>query len=208
MKYLNYLKILLTLTLSYSLNAQALPSSGKTIESLIPKTHVIMDKAEGDLNQDGKSDLILVLKDKNEGKDQDSPPRILAVYFLDSNGEFKLISQTSNFLLKSNEGGVMGDPYSSIAVQRGTIVVQHSGGSRERWNFTHRFRFQDGGFFLIGKTDSTYDSITGESTINDSNLSTGKKEISTVDSKGKSKKRIENSGKKPLLKIEDCKIFE
>jgi len=208
MKSLNYFQVLITLGFSFSLNAQSLPSFGKTFESLVPKTHIVMDKVEGDLNQDGKPDLVLVLKDKYEGKNQDAPPRILAVYFLDSNGGFKLISHTSNFILKSDEGGVMGEPFSSISVQRGSIVIQHSGGSREKWSYTHRFRYQDGGFFLIGKTDSMYDSLTGESTVNDSNLSTGKKEIILVDGKGKSKKKTENPGKKPLLKLEDCKIFE
>lgn len=197
------------LYLPHSIFAQiSFPKSGKTPESLVPKTHEILEKSEGDLNKDGKIDLVLVLKDKNEGKGQDSPPRVLNVYFLDENNLFKLVSQSSNFLLKYDEGGAMGDPYGSTAVQKGVIVVQQSGGSRERWSYTHRFRYQDGGFFLIGKTDSVYDSITGESTVNDSNLSTGKTEITTVDSKGKSKKRMETPGKKSLIRLEDFKIFE
>jgi len=44
----------------------------------------------------------------------------------------------------------MGDPFEDVRIERGSIVIDHFGGSREKWNYTHRFRFQKGGFELIG----------------------------------------------------------
>ena len=183
---------------------QSLPTSGKTPQTLVPDSHEILERAEGDLNQDGHNDLVLIFREKNE----DGTPRILAIYFYNPKFGYQLSDYTSDFLLKSNEGGVMGDPFGSLTIKKGVIVVQHSGGSREKWSYTHRFRFQDEKFFLIGKTESVYDSMTGESKTTDSNLLTGKTEISITNSKGKSSKKMESPGKKPLPPLVSFKIFE
>ena len=39
-----------------------------------------------------------------------------------------------------------------FGIERNCIVIHHFGGSRQKWNYTHRFRYQSGDFQLIGAT--------------------------------------------------------
>lgn len=47
---------------------------------------------------------------------------------------------------------MMGDPFEGISIERSCIVIHHFGGSRQKWTYTHRFRYQNGDFQLIGAT--------------------------------------------------------
>ena len=44
----------------------------------------------------------------------------------------------------------MGDPFDGISIEKNCIVINHFGGSRQKWNYTHRYRYQNGDFQLIG----------------------------------------------------------
>jgi len=89
----------------------------------------------------------------------------------------------------------MGDPFQKIDIIRNCIVIDHFGGSREKWNYTHRYRFQNDNFYLIGATviiESPCDYIESL----DYNLSTAKAIYSTK------KDNCENGTKKEDLKKE------
>ena len=67
----------------------------------------------------------------------------------------------------------MGDPFEGISIERNCIVINHFGGSRQKWNYTHRFRYQSGDFQLIGAT-VTFGSPCDYFFTFDYNLSNGK----------------------------------
>ena len=56
-------------------------------------------------------------------------------------------------------GGVFGDPFEAIDVERGTVVVRHYSGSRDRWGYIDRFRLQDGRWTHIGATERHTDTL-------------------------------------------------
>jgi len=67
-----------------------------------------------------------------------------------------------------------GDPFQGLAVQRGVVEIQHYGGSRDRWSFTHKYRFQNGQWELIGLEVGSTDTLDLEHYDDqDMNLSTG-----------------------------------
>ncbi|RTZ46441.1 hypothetical protein EJ377_19600 [Chryseobacterium arthrosphaerae] len=45
---------------------------------------------------------------------------------------------------------MMGNPYEGISIKNKTIIVSHFGGSRQKWHYTHRYRFQNNNWYLIG----------------------------------------------------------
>lgn len=99
----------------------------------------------------------------------------------------------------------MGDPHQKISINRGSILIEHSGGSREKWSYTHRFNFRDNKFYLIGITETITDSITGKSTNRDTNLLNGKREIFIENAKPV--KKLETIPKKSLQTLEESKVF-
>lgn len=123
------------------------PTSSNEIE--IPKGYTLLKEASGDLNKDGKDEKVLVL---NTGKSKDlGDERIIHVYH-NKNGKWKLWHSAKGAVLASEQGGVFGDPFQSVDIERGAIVIKHFGGSRSKWDYTHRFKYQNKKWELIGAT--------------------------------------------------------
>jgi hypothetical protein len=59
-------------------------------------------------------------------------------------------------VLKLDEGGALGDPFESIAIDRGSVLLGFYGGSNWRWYYSYRFRLQDNDWFLIAATQGSY----------------------------------------------------
>ena len=83
----------------------------------------------------------------------------------------------------------MGDPLGDVRIENGTFLIAHSGGSRWRWAYSHRFRLQKGGWALIGETSESYDSMNNESEIKDHNLVTGRYHLD-IEKEGKKTRKV------------------
>ncbi|MFT5780516.1 MAG: hypothetical protein ACI837_003478 [Crocinitomicaceae bacterium] len=114
-----------------------------------PKGYEVIGEADGDLNKDGSLEKVIVYNTSREG-DMGSE-RELCIYKVENN-QWKIWFKSTSAVLSSESGGMMGDPFESVAIEKGCIVLNHFGGSREKWNYTHRFRYQDDFFHLIGAT--------------------------------------------------------
>jgi hypothetical protein len=142
-------------------------AQSKDFIHFIPRGYDTLDEGvvRGDLNKDGIEDLALVLfhsleitAEKLSDSIVDIPERILLVLFGSENG-YKLAARTDSLILCKDCGGAMGDPFAGIEIKKGVLVVYHYGGSSWRWSFTHRFRYQDGDFYMIGKTRDSFRSV-------------------------------------------------
>lgn len=115
----------------------------------IPESFKILDQAEGDLDKDGIPEKVIVYDTENET--DMGTERQLYIY-KNNNENWELWKTSVGAILPSQHGGMMGDPFEGISIERNCIVIAHFGGSRQKWNYTHRFRFQNGDFQLIGAT--------------------------------------------------------
>ncbi|MGE5607257.1 MAG: hypothetical protein ACM3YE_16395 [Bacteroidota bacterium] len=184
-------------------------TQGKSIESFIPVGWKLINKTEGDLNKDGLIDIAGVLELNREYEmGLEAPPRILFVAFKDKNGIYRLSIQSEKAILKADQGGVWGDPFVGISVDRGSILIQFYGGSNYRWAYTYRFRFQDNGWYLIGATIENYFTGTGEGIREDYNLLTGIMIKATFKLEKTIKEETINRGKKKLLNLKDFNAGE
>lgn len=112
-----------------------------------------VSEARGDLTKDGVPERVLVVEtippaDADEGYVAERYVRI----YEQRNGQWALKQQIFGGVLDSDSGGMMGDPFESISVERGCLVLVHTGGSRIKWNYTHRYRRQNEKWELIGAT--------------------------------------------------------
>jgi hypothetical protein len=163
----------------------------RTVEDFIPENWEIIAKTEGDLNEDGLTDMAIVIEDGlNRRKEMGHPylcpdwenpcPRSLLILFQKEDGGYELSIKNDNVIMLSNEGGIWGDPFEGIEVDRGSLVIYFYGGSSSRWSLTYRFRFQDDGWYLIGKTESSYRTSDPETFLDeDYNYLTGYMERTT-----------------------------
>jgi hypothetical protein len=146
---------------SFSANAQGelrLPERSKSYMDFVPAGWDTLGVTKGDLNKDGKEDVVLALKSKSESDDGDmdnDPDRYVVILFKEGSTYRKVLS-LGNILMCRHCGGVFGDPYNYVLIEKGVLHIDHYGGSAWRWSETRKFRYQNGDFYLIGMTDHSY----------------------------------------------------
>jgi hypothetical protein len=187
---------------------------GKNGQTLIPKgwlpsPEIITGKplkVSGDLNKDGISDVAMIIE--KDTKEIEQKNRSILIAFGNKDSTYTLSVISKNPILQANEGGIFGDPLESIAIDKGTLLIKHYGGSNWRWYKSHRFRYQDNAFYLIGATEGSYNSGTTlpeNADEEDYNLLTGDFTIRKADSNGVLQTTKGNRGKKPLVKLDEFK---
>jgi hypothetical protein len=218
--------VIITMLMAVSITAQQtvlskIPKTGKTIEAFIPADYDTIATATGDLNKDKLDDHVLVLKSKAEdaepkppveGSEPEAVPgaRILIVLFKNASG-YSLAAKSDSAILCKDCGGVFGDPFESIVIEKGVLSIHHYGGSAWRWSYTHKFRWQQNDLFLIGRTSYSFwnvshceklDDFAGTD-YKDENLITGDYEHKKISEEG-CKLLVNKKGKqkvKPLQKL-------
>ncbi|MCF8247166.1 MAG: hypothetical protein K9J37_20125 [Saprospiraceae bacterium] len=114
-----------------------------------PKGYEVMGDAKGDLDKDNVEEKVVVF---NTDRQSDfGTERELHIY-KQKDGGWELWHKSLGAVLPSEQGGVMGDPFEAVAIENGSLVLQHFGGSRQKWHYTHRFRYQNNAWQLIGAT--------------------------------------------------------
>ncbi|MFY1047128.1 hypothetical protein [Chryseobacterium sp. GP-SGM7] len=153
-----------------------------------PAGSTIIETVDGDLDGDKIPEKVIIYNTK----DTTEYGNIRELQILKkTNGKWTILEKSRNAILKSNDGGMMGDPYQSTEIKNGILEITQAGGSSWKWGYTDKYRFQDGHFELIG-----YSSSSGKPeeyfTDIDFNLSTGQlifeKEVDNTKEYGTSKK--------------------
>lgn len=152
-------------------------ASAAAPEGFVPAGWRLMQTARGDLNGDGLADAVVVAESERV---TDAPgdswelPRLLVIAFAEAGGRLRLSAVSEKVVLCKGCGGVFGDPFESVEVKGGVLVVDHYSGSRDRWSLTDRFRFQSGTWAHVGATQTNTDTLDLSYTEQrDANLSTG-----------------------------------
>lgn len=228
MKLLSYLPIMLLMTMITAYNGnqtaafsatdhtiaeQAAPAHlTEAVHELIPEGWAILDSwapasAAGDLNQDGIDDIALVIE-QVESDTEEAPARSLLIAFGTESGEYTISVIADNVVLRADEGGVFGDPFSGIFIEDDAVIVSDYGGSNWRWYNTYRFAFLDDDWYLIGYTsgsDFINDDIEAEE--EDHDLLTGDYVIQYIGDDGEMVTEKGNLGYRELVAIRDFNMF-
>lgn len=143
---------------------------------LKPGNWNIISTAEGDLNGDGTADLALVLEyfkaideirvygDNTTGIIKETQkPRILAIYFK-KDQVYTLSTQNNDFILRSEEGGKLGDPLQQIAIKDQQLYLRFQGGNEWRWELGYTFKFENKDWFLTNAINLYYNNSHGDMT--------------------------------------------
>ncbi len=143
-------------------------------KAYLPKNYVLFEAIEGDLNKDGKQDLVLIIKGTDakqweeheyQGKLDRNPPGILVL--LNENGAYKKIVQNlSAFSSENEEGGVYFPPELSVEINKNKLFIHYGHGRYGWWSYS--FRLENNDMRLIGyENSSNYGPyVSSETSIN------------------------------------------
>jgi hypothetical protein len=217
--FLGIILIFMTGVVSGQTVLSKIPASGTSYSAFVPTGYDTLAIARGDLNNDKLEDLALVLKsvkedDKNADPNVEPPGRLLVILFKGAEG-YKTAAISDSAILCFSCGGIFGDPFADISINRNVIVINHYGGSAWRWELTHRFRYQQNDFYLIGQTDHSYWNVKmcdklkdfAGTHLKDVNYLTGQFEEKEITEECKLK--VNKKGKRkvePLRKLRDFSI--
>ena len=208
-------RIITIITLGlYALNmqAQVLKQQGVSVGQIVPQgwEHA---EAEGDLNKDGINDLVLLakpnftenMKTRDDGYVYNFNREILAIYFGQEDGAFKLWKQYKELFPASDEWCSV--DISIDITDRGTLKIDTQifaiAGSYGTDNSSYIYRYQDGDFYLIGKERSGMMRNTGEMETISENYLTWKRQTikDNAFEDGHKRESWSKMKKKPLEKL-------
>lgn len=161
--------------------AQNIPMTGMSAEQFVPSGWVLEGRITGELNGDGKTDLILRLRQakptdgsKYEGQ------RKLVILLRQNNRQLRRASLAERLLQCATCGGAyygVVEAAANVKISKGVVIVTQERGSRHVVEQTFRFRFaaQAGKFFLIGVDLAERDRASGELMQSNTNFLTGEK---------------------------------
>lgn len=143
----------------------ALTTHAQTPAAFIPSGYRLLPhgRATGDLNGDGRPDVVLALGPVAEDSAQADEllPRLLLVLWRTAGG-YRLAATARQALLGKYDGGVIGDPFEGVRIEKGVLSVRHYGGGGWQWSVVSKFRYQQGDFYLIGATYSQRHNVEDE----------------------------------------------
>ncbi len=191
--------------------AQGLKASGKSAADVVPNVWESTFKT-GDMNGDGLPDLVIIatpcnkekMKTRDDGYVYNFNQPVLAIYWGDKNGNYKLFKQYDN-VIPAREDEFMAITPSLDITKSGSLQIDleffATAGSYTQPTTTHVFRYQNGDFMLIGKDVVELERTTGKTVTTSENYLTRKRIVTTERPKRKAitkRSRLPKSALKPL----------
>ena len=143
-----------------------------------PKGYKKLVETKGDLDKDGKEEIIIVFNSTKKVKsfyDRESPQRELFI-LKKINGKLKIWKKYSTIIFPQEIGfSPESDPLPEISIKKGALNITQSfsTNSRHRMTYKHTYRFQDDDFYLIGSLQN-FDDNCEFNMYDEINFSTGK----------------------------------
>ena len=176
-------------------SAQQLAKKGRNADEIVPQGTDCV-KAEGDLNKDGRSDLVIYAQP------------VLAIYFANASGVYEQWKQYDEILPVDEEGDDFWIDLIITITDRGVLRFYvgsfASGGTSYNSNNTYLYRFQNGDFYKIGEEQHSQSRMTGEAETVSINYLTHKRQVvkeNVFDDTVKPKETWTTLAKQPLRKL-------
>jgi len=198
-------------------NYPTIPKTAAAPEGFVPRDWKLEAKATGDLNGDNLPDAALVLHlddpanriapSWDETIRYDTNPRMLIVAFARKGGGYELAA-TDHKLIPRLENPNQDEPFDEVKIVNGTLRVKMhlflSAGGWRMGGSAYTFRWQDGGFRLIGFDRDDVMRNTGDTEEVSINYLTGTKQLKTGNiGTSDEKKRTVKIARKRLIALED-----
>lgn len=167
----------------------ALPPAAK---AYLPAGWKVLKVAEGDLNADGKPDLVFVgeetdpkkITKRGDGYELNGNPRTVVVLLADKEG-YRKVGEYPKFIPPAYtlEFDNYMDRFKELKVAKGVITIEFdwfaSAGTSWTSHDAFKFRLETGRLRLIGLEESSFARNQGDMTLTSTNHLSGKRKITT-----------------------------
>ena len=138
-----------------------------TIAEFVPENFESVSQVTGDLNGDDLPDAALYVKGVNsrfitklDYSQYDANPRILLILFQEANGGGYRLAERSDRFIMTPDSPAMLEPFQSMTIKNRVLQINFelflSAGGWGATNASHKFRYQNGKFYLIGADREDY----------------------------------------------------
>lgn len=137
------------------------------VRRFIEKQRVPIALETGDLNADGRKDLILVISDVvSKNAPYEAGERSVLILIRESNGSLDLAARNDLVAYCKNCGGALGDPFAGVTISGTRFTVSNYGGSASRWSYEFTFDYsrRDRTWQLVRAEESSFHALDPERT--------------------------------------------
>lgn len=146
-----------------------------SLQEIIPNGYEVRDSVSGNLNNDQFTDMIIVLKQKNEDSlaaiSETTIKRETIILYGTASG-YSVIARSMNAVYCVICGGVMGDPFVGISIDNESFSISHYGGAVMRWGRVSTFSKNTNGTWVLAKDENENFSAVNPELPNDSTITT------------------------------------
>jgi len=134
------------------------------VKPFVDKGRVPVALETGDLNADGRKDLILVISDVVPEKDpyeEGAGERSVLILVREASGSLTMAARNNLVAMCKNCGGVYGDPFAGVAIRGTRFTVSNYGGSNSRWSYDYTFDYsrRDRTWQLVRVEENTFHAL-------------------------------------------------
>jgi len=170
----------LLLSVYSSLSFASQPST--SLQKFVPNNWEILAQAEGDLNQDGKKDIALIIQPKNESQHN---RKLLVLFQKGQQLQLKLSRQIPNWTYRSEElciEDALDDSSLTIENQRLDVLFNTMSSCSNTYGlmYTYGFKLKNNQFHLIGFDVYDLDKISGKQKETSLNFLSNKAKVTTT----------------------------
>jgi hypothetical protein len=140
------------------------------VKPFVEKGKLAIALEKGDLNADGRPDMILVTSEvipENAEWEEGAGERSVLILTRESNGSLLLAARNDVIVYCRNCGGVFGDPFAGVDIKDTRFTVNNYGGSNDRWSYSYTFDYsrRDKMWQLVRVVDESFHTLDPKRTM-------------------------------------------
>ena len=138
------------------------------VKPFVEKGKAAIALETGDLNADGRKDLILVTSEpvaEDAAWEEGAGERSVLILVREAGGALRLAARNDIVVYCRNCGGVFGDPFAGVEIRGTRFTINNYGGSNSRWSYSYTFDYsrRDGTWQLVRVVDESFHTLDPKS---------------------------------------------